>query len=441
VFPVSQTTRGPKVLAGEIQGSALGFVGSHKASDYLSNLVLYAPLCGGVFLSKVAIPTLGRLGFGIDYLVPFIALVLGILSGRMRVDPLTTVLFLTLISFLGIVQVLWVETYSVPSMFLLAGLLCLYAFHVDGGDDRTRRAISFFLNVVTLLAVFGIAQFYLQYLVEPRLLFPLENFLPDILKVEGYATQNRMWSLGIEIYRPNGVFMLEASFFSQLLAIGIVAELSTFNRYARLALFAVALLVSQSGTGILILIVCLPLIVISQRRWDLVGIGVVALLLLAIAAPFLHLDILLSRANEFDSPESSGAQRFVGGFAMFDLFLWDNPVTAMLGLGAGNFDIYELKSPEPAAGMTLFKMFFEFGVIGALFYFAFIYFCLFRSGAPFMLRLAIAICLLTAGPYVLFFHGLALTLLVWPGSDRSKACGAAGLFGAAALRAAPAKTG
>lgn len=385
------------------------------ARDRVADLVLYAPMLGAVFFGKIAIPTLGRLGFGVDYVIPFMALVVGSLLGRIRVDALRLALFLVLIAFLGIVQVLWVDFFSFPSMILLAGLLFLYAFTVPRGAASYDRAVAFFLSIVTLLAIFGIAQFYLQYVIQPQILFPLENFLPDILTVEGYATQNRIWSLGIEIYRPNGVFMLEASLFSQLLAIGIVAELTTSNRMSRVLLFAFALVVSQSGTGILILIVSLPVLVLAHRRMDLVGLGVLGLLLLAVAAPFLHLDILLSRAGEFDSPESSGAQRFVGGFALFDLYLWSDPITALLGLGAGNFDIYELKSPVPAAGMTLFKMFFEFGVIGAAMFFIFIYFCLFSSGAPFMLRLAIGTSLLTSGPYALFFHGLALSLLVWPG--------------------------
>ena len=69
---------------------------------------------------------------------------------------------------------------------------------------------------------------------------------------------------GSHEYRANGVFLLEPSFFSQVLAVGIVAELCTFGRLSRLALFGLALIVSYSGTGLIVLAVCLPLCLIGR---------------------------------------------------------------------------------------------------------------------------------------------------------------------------------
>ena len=84
---------------------------------------------------------------------------------------------------------------------------------------------------------------------------------------------------GSEVYRANGVFLLEPSFFSQVLAVAIIAELCTLGgkiplaSATRLAVFSAALFVSYSGTGVLVLAVCLPLYVVMRRRWGLLLFG------------------------------------------------------------------------------------------------------------------------------------------------------------------------
>jgi hypothetical protein len=62
--------------------------------------------------------------------------------------------------------------------------------------------------------------------------------------------------------------------------------------------------------------------------------------------------------------------------------------------------------------MPLTKMIFEFGLVGAFTYFAFIFSSLFSSPLPRMVSVAIALTFLLNGMYVPFSHGLALGLLV-----------------------------
>ncbi|MCW5603274.1 MAG: hypothetical protein KIT18_01810 [Burkholderiales bacterium] len=66
-------------------------------------------------------------------------------------------------------------------------------------------------------------------------------------------------------------------------------------------------------------------------------------------------------------------------------------------------------------------MVIECGVIGALLYFGFMFFCIFGAKGPFALRLALAIALFLNGAYNTFVHSLALALLVWPSASASAA--------------------
>ena len=63
--------------------------------------------------------------------------------------------------------------------------------------------------------------------------------------------------------------------------------------------------------------------------------------------------------------------------------------------------------------MALFKIVFEFGLVGAVAYFGFLFCCLLYSPAPRLLTLAVGITYLLDGIYTPFAHGLALSLLLW----------------------------
>jgi hypothetical protein len=258
----------------------------------------------------------------------------------------------------------------------------------------------------------GIAQYGLQFFVDPSLLFPIENFVPDTFIVQHFNHQAAM-EYGSHEFRANGVFMLEPSFFSQLLAVAIVAELCTRGRMTRLAIFGLALIASYSGTGIAVLAICLPLCLVAQRRWGLLLTGMVALVAIVLVHEYVHAIRILSRVSEFSNTHSSGYSRFVGGFYLFEQFLWHEPWRALFGYGAGAFTNYASRAGNGGDEMALFKIVLEFGLVGAVAYFGFLFCCLFYSSAPRVLILAVAITYFLNGIYTPFAHGLALSLLLW----------------------------
>jgi hypothetical protein len=379
--------------------------------DRLRFAVLATPLVAVTLLSKFTVPPLGAQGIDISLLFLLAALIVGSIAGCIRLDAGRLTLYVALMGILGLVQILQPDLFSIPSMLLLAALHLPYVFAVPHGDDGD-RILKFFLGIVTVFALCGIAQYSLQFVVNARYLFPIENFVPESFIVQHYNKQAAL-AYGSEVYRANGVFLLEPSFFSQVLAVAIVAELCTLARASRLAVFGIALLVSYSGTGLLVLAICLPLYVVKRRRWDLLLLGLFALIVMISMHEFLHMDRFLSRVGEFGSTQSSGFARFVGGFFLFDQFLWSDPWRTLFGYGAGAFSNYAAHARYPVAEMALFKIVFEFGLVGAVAYFGFLFCCLFSSPAPRLLTVAVGITYLLNGMYAPFAHGLALGLLLW----------------------------
>jgi hypothetical protein len=394
-----------------IQRGAL--VGADSTPRALRLALLAAPLIGATFISKFGFPPLTSLGIGISIFFVLGACAAGAVLGGMSIEPRRLALFTAMMGILGLIQIFQPNTFSPSSLLLLAVVHLPYVFTVPGSDDK-ERIVKFFLGTVTIFACCGIAQYGLQFFVSPRFLFPIENFTPDGFIVKQFNTQAAM-AYASQEYRANGVFLLEPSFFSQVLAVGIIAELCTYGRLSRLGLYGLALIVSYSGTGLIVLAVCLPLALIAQRRWGLLALGLVGLVVIIGLQLSFHSSRILSRIGEFDSEQSSAYMRFVGGFHLFDKFLWQDPWRALFGYGAGSFVGYATRIHYfAAAEMALFKMVMEFGLVGAVVYFGFIFGCLYSSSAPRLLILAVGITYFLNGIYVPFAHGLALGLLLWP---------------------------
>ena len=92
--------------------------------------------------------------------------------------------------------------------------------------------------------------------------------------------------------------------------------------------------------------------------------------------------------------------------------MWNEPARALLGYGAGSF--FDAAAGYRAGEMAHAKIVFEFGVIGALFYFAFIFYCLLGSRAPIVLRIGIIVAYFMNGAYSPSVTGFATSLLLWP---------------------------
>lgn len=388
------------------------YTGSGGARTHrIALLVLCVPILGASILSKLGVPGLSQLGIGIALPLIMAALGVGMLADCVRVDPRRLGAYCLMLATLALPQLLRAGPFSETSLLLLAIVHLPYVLVVKDGHELVEQVLTLFLRIAALLAVCAIAQYFLQGIVDIALLYPIESLVPHDWVVQGFNSQGVI-HYGSNVYRANGVFMLEPSFLTQFLAVALIAEALTLNRMLRMGLYAVGIVVAHAGTGLLILIACLPLVVVVHRRWDLLILGLIVITALIVAADILQLEFLTSRANEFSDPKSSGFARFVGGFYLFEQMLWPDPARALFGYGAGAFMEQAHLFQREVSDMPLTKMVFEFGLVGATVYFAFLASCLFSAPLPRLISLSIALTFLLNGMYVPFSHGLALGLLV-----------------------------
>lgn len=373
--------------------------------------MLCTPIACASILSKFGIPGYASLGIGIALPLMMVALALGTLNDCVRLEPKRLAFYGITLAVLILPQLLQAGTFSLNSLTMLAVLHIPYVLVVVRGEELAPKVLKLFLHLARLLACLAVAQYFLQGFVDNTFLYPIDNLIPQQFVVQGFNAQGTINYNSTQI-RATGVFMLEPSFLTQFLAVAIVAESVTTRRLWPLALYTAGILVAHAGTGLLILLICMPFVVFLHRRWDLLVLGAIGAAAIFAFGEVLNLDFIANRAGEFNDPNSSGFARFVGGFYMFDQMLWPDLRRALFGYGAGSFMDYVHLFDIEVADMPMTKMIFEFGVVGALTYFTFIASSLFASPLPRILSVAIALTFLLNGMYVPFSHGLALGLLV-----------------------------
>ncbi len=386
----------------------------------VDRMVVQTPLVAVTLLSKLSVPPFGAVGITLATPLNLLAGLFGLLSGRMLIDVGRLYSFVAMFALICVIQVSGGYLYSLPSLALMGVTHVPYVLRLRHLPDRA-WVMDGFLNLVGLIAVFGIIQYSAQFVIGPVLAFPIENLLPPWLLVSKFNTQGIL-EYGSTILRTNGIVMLEPSVFSQLLGLGLVFELAYRQRPARMALLLASMVLSYSGTGFMLLSACLLVLTVSKRRWDVV-LGVLALVaVLAVAwwaaGESSTFSVFTKRANEFNSAGSSGSMRFTGGFYLFEQFLWPDPWKSLFGFGAGSFAQYADKAWVPLAEMILFKTVFEFGIVGAIAYFGFLIYCLFSTGADRLISFAMLFTILLSGLTTPYGHGLAFALLIWTAPPR-----------------------
>jgi hypothetical protein len=268
---------------------------------------------------------------------------------------------------------------SLPSLLHLLVLYLPFAVSLVRPLPRAEVFRVFQLFSI-FLAVVGIIQFVVQF--GGIAVFSFLPWMPEDFSVEPIF--NVVIQIGnTGLYRSNGFFLVEPSVMSQMMALGIIVEMMTLRRLHMLALFGFALVLSVSGTGILVLMVFGICIlsrpdILSPR---LVGLGLVLGGILALIVFVVLEDVgraLVNRATEVNEERTSGYLRFVTPFlllsSVFDLY----PATAVFGLGPGASE--KLDVGFSYALHTPWKILIEYGFPGMLLWLALVVYACWRRG-------------------------------------------------------------
>ena len=385
---------------------------------WLDGLIIFTPIISASFLAKIAPPVLGGArGLAIAFPLIAIALLLGFATRRLQFVPHRFTFFLFMLSVLGMVQVIRGDTFSLMSVLMMAVVGLAFVPALRDGPVDMDVAQRWFCNLSVFIAVLGILQFAAQFVLPIEWVFPIESFIPRESRVLNINDRVPLY-YGASIFKSNGIVMMEPSVFSQLCALGLTAELIGRNRALRLLVYGGALVVSYSGTGLLVLAVTLPLVVILHQRWDLLVRGLIFVVVLALFADPLNLEVTLRRTSEFSSTQSSAAARFVSWRQLFAEHLWNSPMHALFGHGAGTY--YDFAASYGASEMAHSKIIFEFGILGGTLYLAFVLYCMLSSRAPWVLRIGMVLTYFMNGAYTPATLGIAMSLLLWPRQVRAE---------------------
>ena len=384
--------------------------------------LLYMPLVLSVLLAKISVPPLGGMGLGITLPLILLGTLLGIGIGAFRIDLNRLLLYLLLAAWACGTQ-LFGKTFSLPSLCLLLAIFFPYVLRLKSAEvqaDRAMKVQTSFGNLGFALALLGIIQYGAQYALGPELAFPVEHLVPAGFLIEHFNYLNAL-SYGSPIFKANGVFFLEPSFFSQFVALTLLIELSGRNQIHRLVILLAGMACAFSGTGLLVLGAGLAALTLAHRRWDVVALVSIVCLLVIFFGDAFGLTLFLERSSEFTNTNSSGFERFVAWIYMFQDQFWNGTSTVWTGNGAGSFATQAAVARYSVWESSFAKILFEFGLPGLAFYFAFLFYCVFSSKIPVPVKLGLLVCLFMNGPYSETNAGIFLTLVLWPAGAHRQA--------------------
>jgi hypothetical protein len=289
--------------------------------------------------------------------------------------------------------------------------------------DQYKRTLQVFQFLVMLLSCLGVAQFVAQFVVDGARLINLYGIVPDFLTGDpgsGFWAVPRNFGTTIistGIIKSTGIFLAEPSHLSQITALGILIEVLEFSRPRYLLVMALGFLAAYSGSGLMLLLIFLPLAGLRNGRAGLSALLVVVFILGLIGTGIVNLSAFTSRISEFNEPGSSGFERFVSPFWLAGKYFDIGSLQALLiGNGPGMSKTFNDTWYGGGQLATWFKVCYEYGIIGSFVVVCFWASCLRRSRCA---GLVIAVIIFTQ----LFLQGIlfiTIPLCTLNGPERSR---------------------
>lgn len=335
-------------------------------------------------------------------------------TARARLQPATAALWVVWLVF-GLISLMVngrSEPVSLSSLLLVAMAQSSLMFRLSGAvpSEDAIRGAYFFVTVMFILSLAGAVQFFAQMAIGQEWAFFMDHKVnPSLLLAgEAYNSLNKLtWQS--DLYKSNGLFFVEPSFFGQFIAVAFFVELLTRRRVWCLAGLVLGMFSSFSGTGFALLGIFGSLLAIRTRQFGLLIGGVLAL---GLASYFfydtLQLEALTRRSDEFSKEGASGFARFLGIFVMLKEFWSVDLTTILVGKGPGTIYDYIARIGDISHDPTWGKLVFEYGVLGAFAYFSFLFSTRVTPGHP--LGLPLLAVYLFMGGYLA--DGTILSLLV-----------------------------
>ncbi len=300
----------------------------------------------------------------IEVAVPVMAISLAALCyfATPKINPMRLVLYVLFAVAAGAATGFFAERHSAASLALLVLLYAPFVFSFPTSEANFRRCLNFFSNVMVVLAVAEFAQHAIQIAAGPQAWPNLYELVPTQLLIPDFNyLQPLVWRSHYD--KPQAFVFLEVSLLSQYLALALAVEIAMFQRFKRIALFTAGLFATFAGTGLLLILVSLPVLAGRMGLRNMLVVVAILLVVAGIAGEYGWLDTVGARLDEIQKTGASGNHRFMEPFDHMVDFL-GKPGSIYSGIGAGQIEKNNGHLFWPIAKATI-----EYGVItGALFY-------------------------------------------------------------------------
>jgi hypothetical protein len=289
---------------------------------------------------------------------------------RFAFNPFRLLAVCAALAVIALETALFHREYSPASLLYVAAIYLPLALTLPLLDASAVRTIWKHVSILSMAAaVCGLVQLVGQLLSSGMFLDPI-RLLPQAILFQGYNTTYPVF-YGGSLLKPNGMFLLEPSYFSQLVAMGLVSELVFFHRKWRIAVLITALAFSFSGTGILIL---LPALLFIGSSRVIVSFALFATALAAVMIVLGFGEFFADRAAETGQTGSSGNERFVAPYVEIVQEWSDSTMICLFGKGAGSSE--RMSTAVETAFGAIPKVGLEYGLVG-LSAFAIVWFTMF----------------------------------------------------------------
>jgi len=286
---------------------------------------------------------------------------------------------------------------SLASFLLLVVMYLPFIFVIrsDAAPDA-RWVLRHFLDLALFCALAGILQFGAQFIVKADWLFDFSAHVPAFLR--GPSGFNTVIPVGA-LFKSNGFFFREPSGFSFLMALALICEATLYRRVTRMLCFALALLLTYSGTGLLALLIAVLFPLGRKTLLRLAVLGCLGAATLLLLGDVLNLSFTLGRIQEFGAERSSAYIRFIAPLKVIRDTLDTDPWTPWLGQGPGS--IFRQTVPYEFHDPTWAKLMVEYGVVGWVLFVALFLVLLSRSRLPIQIRATLFFSWLIMGGHLL----------------------------------------
>ncbi len=376
-------------------------------------LPLLVVLVAAIILQRFAVPAAAS-QLGVGFVLGLLVAGVGALRGWLVVEPTRFVLFCVMLAAVLLALVLGGQSFSLLSLAMFCLLYLPFVLVLPMGEADYRRLLAHFQTLALVVAASAVGQFAVQFALGSTWMFPFDRLLPAPFFIPGF---NLAIELGGGIVKSTGLWLLEPSHLSQLMALAIIVELAWFRRLAVLATLVTGLVLAFSGTGLLLLAVFLPVLLVASGRsfWLVAGLALAAVTVWALADTF-PVDYFLARSGEFANPQASASMRFFGPYwAVADVFA-GRPALLLTGVGPGGMADAVWHFDYAVQDSSWLKLVVEYGLIGAVPFAVFYGYCLFAGCPDRRLAAALLFQVLFLGGFLLGYHVqfMILALVVWP---------------------------